>query len=104
MVEQERHWQDRRLGRTILRTYRAVVDMDDIEANPKQPRLGVKEDLELQSQIEANEGIFEPLLLEPHPDRPGRFRIIDGERRWTNSMVLVNEQKKEQFRGLLSEI
>ena len=69
--------QERRLGRTILRTYRAKVDLNDVVPNERQPRLGPKEDDELQRQIEANEGIFEPLLLEPHPEHPGKFRIVD---------------------------
>src|SRR6266436_8593202 len=81
--------QERRLGRTIVRTYRAKVDLDDVLPNERQPRVGPKEDDELQRQIEANEGIFEPLLVEPHPDIQGKFRIIDGDRRWTNSLVLV---------------
>ena len=63
-----------------------------------------KEDEELQLQIVANHGIFEPLLLEPHPDLKGKFRIIDGDRRWTNTKVLVEEQGKEEFRGLPAEI
>ena len=104
MIEESRNWQERRLGRTILKTYRATVDIDDIEPNPNQPRLGPKEDPELQRQIEANEGVFEPLLLEPHPSRPGKFRIIDGERRWTNSDVLVRVQKKDQYRKVPAEI
>src|SRR5450759_4798642 len=29
------------------------------------------------------EGIFESLLLEPHPEHAEKFRIIDGDRRWT---------------------
>jgi ParB family chromosome partitioning protein len=66
--------------------------------------MGPKEDPELQRQIEANEGIFEPLLLEPHPDDRNKFRIIDGDRRWTNSKVLVEVQKKEQYRSLPAEI
>src|SRR6516162_3446581 len=78
--------QERRLGRTVLRTYRTKVDVDDVVPNDKQPRLGPKEDEELQRQIEANEGLFEPLLVEPHPDLTDKFRIIDGERRWTNSL------------------
>src|SRR5207244_1705254 len=53
---------------------------------------------------EANEGIFEPLLLEPHPDHPGKFRIVDGDRRWTNSKNLVENQKKSQYRRLPAEI
>src|SRR5260370_8838599 len=82
--------QERRLGRTILRTYRAKADIDDVVPNERQPRLGPKEDHELQRQIEANEGIFEPLLVEPHPALSGKFRIIDGDRRSTNSAALVS--------------
>lgn len=97
-------WQERRLGRTILNTYRTTVDLDDVLPHPNQPRLGQKEDPELQRQIEANEGIFEPLLLEPHPEHAGKFRIIDGDRRWTNSKVLVDVHKKEQYRKVPAEI
>src|SRR5256885_14206227 len=98
------HWQERRLGRTLLRTYRDSVDLYDVFPNEKQPRMGPKKDPELQRQIEANEGIFEPLLLEPHPDNRDKFRIIDGDRRWTNSKNLVEVQKKEQYRRLPAEI
>jgi ParB family chromosome partitioning protein len=95
--------QERRLGRTVLRTYRAKVDIGDVVPNERQPRLGPKEDEELQRQIAANEGLFEPLLVEPHPDLPGKYRIIDGDRRWTNSLVLVNEGQ-EQYREVPVEI
>ncbi|HYK04751.1 MAG TPA: ParB N-terminal domain-containing protein [Thermoanaerobaculia bacterium] len=97
-------WQERRLGRTILRTYRDTRDLYDVVPNPRQPRMGPKEDLELQRQIEANEGIFEPLLVEPHPDLEGKLRIIDGDRRWTNSKVLVEVQKKDQYRLIPLEV
>lgn len=96
-------FQERRLGRTVLRTYRARVDIEDVVPNERQPRLGPKEDEELQRQIEANEGLFEPLLVEPHPDLPDKFRIIDGDRRWTNSLVLVG-QGKEQYRQIPVEV
>jgi ParB family transcriptional regulator, chromosome partitioning protein len=95
--------QERPLGRTILRTYRTKADIDDIVPNEKQPRLGPKEDEELQRQIKENEGIFEPLLVEPHPAIQGKFRIIDGERRWTNSQVLV-VQGKDQYRQIPIEV
>ncbi len=98
------HLQERRLGRTILNTYRTTVDLFDVLPNPQQPRMGPKEDPELQRQIEANEGIFEPLLLEPHPEHPGKFRIVDGDRRWTNSKVLVEVDKKERFRRIPAEV
>jgi ParB family chromosome partitioning protein len=86
-----------------LLTYRSKVDLDDLVPNPSQPRLGPKEDDELQRQIEANEGLFEPLLVEPHPDLPGKYRIIDGDRRWTNCKKLV-ERGREQYRELPVEI
>src|SRR5947209_19090561 len=95
--------QERRLGRSILRTYRSTVDIDELTPNDRQPRMGPKEDEELQRQIEANEGIFEPLLVEPHPDFPSKFRIIDGDRRWTNSVALVR-QDKEQYRRIPVEV
>jgi ParB family transcriptional regulator, chromosome partitioning protein len=95
--------QERRLDRTVLRTYRTRADIDDIVPNEKQPRMGPKIDEELQRQIEANGGLFEPLLVEPHPDFPGKFRIIDGDRRWTNSQVLV-EQGKEDYRQIPIEV
>jgi len=95
--------QERPLGRTVLRTYRTRLDIDDLVPNERQPRLGPKEDDELQRQIEANEGVFEPLLVEPHPDIKGKFRIIDGDRRWTNSRALV-AQGKDEYRKVPVEI
>ena len=95
--------QERRLDRTVLRTYRKTADIDDIVPNNNQPRLGPKTDEELQRQIEANGGLFEPLLVEPHPELVKKFRIIDGDRRWTNSRVLV-EQGKEEYRKLPVEV
>ena len=95
--------QERRLDRTVLRTYRTKADIDSIVPNDKQPRLGPKVDEELQRQIEANGGLFEPLLVEPHPEFQGKYRIIDGDRRWTNSRALV-EQGKEEFRQVPIEV
>ena len=95
--------QERRLGGTVIRTYRTTLDIEDIVPNERQPRLGPKEDDELQRQIEANQGIFEPLLVEPHPEFADRFRIIDGERRWTNAAALVAEGKS-QYRDVPVEV
>ncbi len=95
--------QERRLDRTVLRTYRTTVDIDDVVPNNNQPRMGPKVDDELQRQIEANGGLFEPLLVEPHPEVVKKFRIIDGDRRWTNSHVLV-DQGKEEYRRVPVEV
>ena len=102
--ETARNWNERRLGRTVLRTYRDSADLYQLLPNDKQPRMGPKEDPELQRQIEANEGVFEPLLVEPHPEHPDKLRIIDGDRRWSNSKVLVESQKKDQYRTLQVEV
>src|SRR6516165_9431270 len=96
-------FQEYRLDRTVLRMYRTKLDLDDVVPNGNQPRLGPKEDEELQRQIDANEGLFEPLLVEPHPDDDDKFRIIDGERRWVNSGVLV-AQGKQQYRQIPIEV
>jgi hypothetical protein len=45
-------------------TYRTKIDLDKVLPNERQPRLGSKVDEELQRQIEANEGLFEPLLVD----------------------------------------
>jgi ParB family chromosome partitioning protein len=95
--------QDRALGPTTLRTYRRMAYIDDILPNDRQPRIGPKEDEELQRQIDENKGLFEPLLVEPHPEEDDKFRIIDGERRWVNSGVLV-AQGKQQYRQIPIEV
>ena len=63
--------QERRLDRTVLRTYRTRADIDDIVPNEKQPRMGPKTDEELQRQIEAN---GRPLRAAPRrtASRPSR--------------------------------
>jgi len=96
-------FQERRLGSTVLRTRRLLVDVGDLVPNERQPRPGSKVDEELQRQIEANKGLFEPLLVEPHPDLSDKFRIIDGERRWTNTRALVGEGK-DAYRLLPAEV
>lgn len=86
---------ERKLGDVVLRMYERRLSIDEMEPNPAQPRSGEKVDPRLQRQIEANEGVFEPLLVEPHPDKDGMFRIVDGERRWSNCRELVAEGKDE---------
>ena len=47
--------------------------------------------------------MFEPLLVEPHPDFDDKYRIIDGDRRWTNTKLLV-EQGKTELRVVPAEV
>ena len=54
-----------------------------LEPSPFQPRGRIdREKLdELAASIAAN-GMLQPLLVRPHPQAPGRYQIIAGERRW----------------------
>jgi ParB family chromosome partitioning protein len=92
--------QERRIGRLVLRTYRTQVDIDSIVPNERQVRDG---DADLQLDIEANQGLTEPLLVEPHPDFPRKFRIIDGGRRWASARELVRNGRA-QYRKIPVEI
>ena len=88
-------WQARTFGRDVLETRRGTATLDEVRPNPNQPRQGPKEDPQLKSEILENGGIFEPLLVEPHPGFPELFRIIDGERRQANSEEIVKDLKAE---------
>lgn len=95
--------QERRIGRLVLRTYRTQVDIDSVVPNERQPRELRAQDADLQLDIEANQGIAEPLLVEPHPDFPRKFRIIDGGRRWASTRELVRNGR-EQYRQVPVEV
>ena len=95
--------QERRVGRLVLRTYRTHVDIDSVVPNDRQTR-GLRDgDADLQLDIEANQGLAEPLLVEPHPDLPRKFRIIDGGRRWASTLQLVRSGR-EQYRQIPIEV
>lgn len=104
MIDAAESWQERRLGRTVLMTRRAVVDLDDILPNDRQARIGPQEDEELQRRIVEDQGVSEPLLLEPHPTERTKFRIIDGGRRWSNAKALFVQNQKATYRSIPAEI
>ena len=88
-------WQPRTFGRDTLETKRGTATLEEVRPNPNQPRQGPKEDPQLKAEILDNGGIFEPLLVEPHPEIPEVYRIIDGERRYTNSEEIVKDLRAE---------
>ncbi len=65
-----------------------ALDAGLLEANPFQPRGPVTDsDLaELAASIRV-QGVLQPLLVRPHPDRRGHYQIIAGERRWRASRL-----------------
>ena len=96
-------FQERRLGQSVLRTYPRKLDIDNIVPNENLPLESPEEDVELQRQIVENRGVFEPLLVEPDPDRDGKYRIIDGDRRWANTRALVKKGHSE-LRNLPADV
>jgi ParB/RepB/Spo0J family partition protein len=63
-----------------------------LHPDPDQPRktFAPAEMEEQRASLLAN-GILEPLLVRPHPTKPGEFLIVDGERRWRAAAELKLE-------------
>lgn len=59
------------------------IGVDLLDPSPFQPRGPlVQESLEeLAASLRAH-GVLQPLLVRRHPQQPGRFEIVAGERRW----------------------
>jgi ParB family chromosome partitioning protein len=66
--------------------------------------MGPKDDPELRRSILENGGLLEAILVEPHPEYSGKFRIIDGERRWHNCKILLEVEKRVEFGKIPVEI
>ena len=60
-----------------------TLAIERLQPGPFQPRTSFHPDslAELIDSIRS-QGILQPLLARPHPDRPNQFQIIAGERRW----------------------
>ncbi len=59
------------------------VAVDEIEANPHQPRTRFEPAslVELATSIREH-GVIQPVIVAERPDQPGRYWLIAGERRW----------------------
>mgnify|MGYP000488191447 CR=1 FL=1 len=59
------------------------IPVDALRPNRYQPRRNFSEEAlrDLTASIRQH-GILQPIVVRPDPDRPGRFEIIAGERRW----------------------
>jgi len=66
----------------------AQIDVDQIHANPDQPRRSFpKHEMgELATSI-REKGVIQPLILRPHPTRTGEYEIVAGERRWRAAQI-----------------
>ena len=60
-----------------------VVPVEWINPGPWQPRrVFDKGNLEELAQSMAENGIIQPILVRPNPQKEGRYQLIAGERRW----------------------
>ena len=59
-----------------------------LEPSPLQPRRNF-DGAELESLAESirSNGILQPILVRPHPARPGMYEIVAGERRWRAAQI-----------------
>lgn len=59
------------------------VPIELIAPNPDQPRKAFDEtDLEALTESIRSNGVIQPLIVRPDPEKPGAFQIVAGERRW----------------------
>jgi ParB family transcriptional regulator, chromosome partitioning protein len=59
-----------------------TVPLAEIEPNPRQPRRHfAAEKIEALARSIASQGVIQPLVVRPHPQAPGRYQLIAGERR-----------------------
>jgi ParB family chromosome partitioning protein len=59
------------------------LPIDLLDPNPFQPRMNFDDGMlrDLAESIRT-QGILQPILVRSHPDAPGRYQIVAGERRW----------------------
>jgi ParB family chromosome partitioning protein len=59
------------------------VPIEALKPNPDQPRkIFAKDDLDELAGSIRDRGVLQPILVRPHPDEPGAWQIVAGERRW----------------------
>ncbi|MEO0823215.1 MAG: ParB/RepB/Spo0J family partition protein [Pseudomonadota bacterium] len=61
----------------------SVIPIELIHPNPRQPRrsFGDEDLAELAASIKA-QGVIQPVVLRPHPEKTEEYQIVAGERRW----------------------
>lgn len=65
-----------------------LVPVEWINPGPWQPRrIFDKAALEELAQSMAENGIVQPILVRPNPEKEGRYQLIAGERRWRAAQI-----------------
>ncbi|KOB16685.1 hypothetical protein AE925_15155 [Xanthomonas arboricola] len=61
----------------------SLLPVSVVHPDPDQPRKDIDQQVikELADSIKA-QGLLQPIVVRPHPNRPGEWMIVMGERRW----------------------
>jgi len=73
---------------------RWYVDAKHVDRNPFQPRKEFDQEglHNLAENIKQVGRLIEPIKVRPHPDEPGRWQLIDGERRLRATRILMHDK------------
>jgi len=72
-----------------------VISISLIDPDPEQPRIDFK-DIEEKAGSIRNIGLIQAITVRPHPSVPGRFMVVDGERRYrAYTQILMKEDPLE---------
>lgn len=70
-------------GRVTARSGETEVPIENVYANPDQPRRTFNEqDLQDLTASITEKGVIQPLIVRPDPTNQGGYQIVAGERRW----------------------
>src|SRR4051794_9262425 len=66
-----------------------TLPIEMLEPGPFQPR-GPIDPAPLQELADSirEHGVLQPILAREHPERPGHYQIIGGERRWRAAQLV----------------
>ncbi len=77
------HASDAAIPRNQALTGAMLVPVENLRANPLQPRQHIGEEgLEALACSIAENGVLQPIIVREISDRAGEFEIVAGERRW----------------------
>ncbi len=73
-----------------------IIAIKLIDPDPDQPRVTFS-DIEEKAETIKEHGLLHAIVVRPHPEVPGRFMIIDGERRWRAYSEILFKQDPLEF-------
>lgn len=77
------------------------IPIDLISANPFQPRKVFNlETIRALGESIKKEGLLQPIVVRPHPDKKGRYQLVAGECRWRGVRMMKLKTIKADVRKI----